>query len=473
MMGVGEITNFVAYIFAPAILVTPLGVFSIVCTAALSPYFLKEHLRAVGKLGCVLVLVGCVMVTLCGPKDREVSTMDELQDQLLHPGFLAYGSAVVSVSVFLMALVPRYGHKYVLLYITICSSFGSLSVMFCKGVGLALKQTIGGTNGFSHWAAWVCLLCLVVCILIETIYMQRALDLFNSSVFMSVNYIFFTSLVIVASSILYTELRELEWKNILLTILGFVVNIVALFLLHLDKQNNNNSNTQYPRESPECVDGGNNGTSRSASRHQEFTHDQDPQTPLMKKSNIVVKDAIEGAQTSPLSKIGLVPSMFGEEGRKNGTYLAFLNTKCVPQKIQQQEKDQRTQQETSEQLSDDDDPEVASHITPSSRSSISCSNDCSYSSRSNFSDNSSLCSPEDLATTKGHIRTEGTHQSLCEVPLIDELQSSSRLNSLPPLSDERKPLATSPAKRGSENPSQQPRPTNELFSDADEVTQLV
>ncbi|MPC29769.1 Magnesium transporter NIPA2 [Portunus trituberculatus] len=238
LMALGELTNFVAYIFAPAILVTPLGVFSIVCTAALSPYFLKERLGKLGKLGCVLVLVGCVVVTLCGPKDREIASMEELQSQLLHPGFLVYAGLVVLVSAFFMALVPRYGHRYVLLYITICSSFGSLSVMFCKGVGLALKQTVGGINEFTNWATWVCLVALIACLLIETIYMQRALDIFNSSVFMSINYVLFTSLVIVASSILYTELAVIGVKNIILTLLGFIVNIAALYLMHLDREDN-------------------------------------------------------------------------------------------------------------------------------------------------------------------------------------------------------------------------------------------
>lgn len=41
IMGMGESLNFLAFIFAPAILVTPLGVVSIVVTAVLSPYFLK------------------------------------------------------------------------------------------------------------------------------------------------------------------------------------------------------------------------------------------------------------------------------------------------------------------------------------------------------------------------------------------------------------------------------------------------
>ncbi|MCL4144379.1 UNVERIFIED_CONTAM: hypothetical protein GTU68_020578 [Idotea baltica] len=436
-MALGELTNFVAYIFAPAILVTPLGVFSIVCTATLSPYFLKERLNTVGKLGCLLVLVGCVIVTLCGPKDREVRTMEELEAQLMHPGFLIYASIVVGVSLFLMALVPRYGHRYVLLYITICSSFGSLSVMFCKGVGLAIKETIGGHNEFRHWATWVCLVCLVGCLLIETVFMQRALDLFNSSVFMSVNYVLFTSLVIVASSILYTELRVLGWKNILLTILGFVVNIVALFMLHLDKEEEAKEAQGEEEAQPE---GG-------------AQPDQGPETPLMTKNNnnIVGGKDVEASRGSPLSGIGLSPGFFGE-AKKGTKFLSFLRSE--------------SHSDQSQSRGEEEPPR-----SPLSRSSLSCNEACSYSSRSNLSDNSSLGTPdEDLpnAPTEG-----GTRQSLCEVPLITELQSSSRLGPGAPL-PERNFSFSSPLQEEAQGTFlKRSRPSSELFSDADDDTQLV
>jgi drug/metabolite transporter (DMT)-like permease len=44
LMVVGEVCNFVAYSFAPAILVTPLGALSVVVCAILSTFFLKETL---------------------------------------------------------------------------------------------------------------------------------------------------------------------------------------------------------------------------------------------------------------------------------------------------------------------------------------------------------------------------------------------------------------------------------------------
>lgn len=39
---------------------------------------------------------------------------------------------------------PRYGSSNVVVYITMCSTSGSLTVMWCKGLGLAIRETILG-----------------------------------------------------------------------------------------------------------------------------------------------------------------------------------------------------------------------------------------------------------------------------------------------------------------------------------------
>lgn len=49
-MGFGEALNFIAYAFAPATLVTPLGALSVIVTALLSQHFLGEILNILGKV---------------------------------------------------------------------------------------------------------------------------------------------------------------------------------------------------------------------------------------------------------------------------------------------------------------------------------------------------------------------------------------------------------------------------------------
>ncbi len=75
---IGEIANFAAYAFAPAILVTPLGALSVLIGAVLGSYFLKEELGTLGKLGCAMCLIGSVIIVLHAPPDKEIQTVDEI-----------------------------------------------------------------------------------------------------------------------------------------------------------------------------------------------------------------------------------------------------------------------------------------------------------------------------------------------------------------------------------------------------------
>ena len=53
--------------------------------------------------------------------------------------------------VFVCYAAPRYGHTNILVYISICSLIGSLSVISVKGLGLAIKESITTREQFTNW----------------------------------------------------------------------------------------------------------------------------------------------------------------------------------------------------------------------------------------------------------------------------------------------------------------------------------
>lgn len=83
---IGEVANFAAYAFAPAILVTPLGALSVLIGAVLGSYFLDEELGTLGKLGCAICLIGSVIIVLHAPPDKEIGTVDEILNYAIQPG---------------------------------------------------------------------------------------------------------------------------------------------------------------------------------------------------------------------------------------------------------------------------------------------------------------------------------------------------------------------------------------------------
>ncbi|XP_011643862.1 magnesium transporter NIPA2 [Pogonomyrmex barbatus] len=237
-MGIGEAANFIAYAFAPASLVTPLGALSVLVSAVLASKYLNEKLNLLGKMGCLLCILGSTIIVLHSPKEEEVSNLSDLVVKIREPGYVAYVLIVImSTLLIIFHFGPAYGKQNILVYICLCSSVGSLTVMSCKGLGLALKETISGKeNAFANWLTWVFIFSVILCIMIQMNYLNKSLDLFDTSVVTPVYYVFFTTLVIIASAILFREWTKMSVENILGASCGFFVVVIAIFLLNAFKE---------------------------------------------------------------------------------------------------------------------------------------------------------------------------------------------------------------------------------------------
>ncbi|GAY56855.1 hypothetical protein CUMW_175110 [Citrus unshiu] len=126
-MVVGEIANFAAYAFAPAILVTPLGALSIIIRhdgdAALAHIILRERLHIFGILGCILCVVGSTTIVLHAPAEREIESVIEVWNLATEPALV-----ITAVFILIFHYIPQYGQTHIMVYIGVCSLVGSLSV---------------------------------------------------------------------------------------------------------------------------------------------------------------------------------------------------------------------------------------------------------------------------------------------------------------------------------------------------------
>uniref|UniRef100_A0A3P9MJU9 NIPA magnesium transporter 2 n=2 Tax=Oryzias TaxID=8089 RepID=A0A3P9MJU9_ORYLA len=238
-MGAGEAANFAAYAFAPATLVTPLGALSVLVSAVLSSYFLTERLNLHGKLGCMLSILGSTTMVIHAPKEEEISSLEHMSKKLVDPGFVVFATLVVIVAlIFIFVVAPRHGQTNILVYITICSVIGALSVSCVKGLGIAIKEAIAGTNVVKNPLAWVLLFSLVGCVSTQINYLNKALDIFNTSLVTPIYYVFFTTSVLTCSAILFKEWEHMGADDVIGTLSGFITIIVGIFLLHAFKDLN-------------------------------------------------------------------------------------------------------------------------------------------------------------------------------------------------------------------------------------------
>ncbi|KXN80938.1 Magnesium transporter NIPA2 [Leucoagaricus sp. SymC.cos] len=235
----GEVANFAAYTFAPPILVTPLGALSVFIgsfSAVLASFLLNEELGHLGRLGCTLCLIGSLIIVLHAPEDQPVETVDEILHYALQPGFLMYCFTVLVFSlVMIYAVVPRYGRSNPVVYISICSLVGSVSVMAIKGFGVAVKLTLSGKNQFTHPSTYVFGIVVALCILVQMNYFNKALDTFSTNVVNPMYYVGFSSCTIVASLILFQGFNTTDGTNTVSLLMGFIVTFLGVHLLNISR----------------------------------------------------------------------------------------------------------------------------------------------------------------------------------------------------------------------------------------------
>ncbi|XP_078509842.1 magnesium transporter NIPA4 [Lissotriton helveticus] len=235
-MGGGEVANFAAYAFAPATVVTPLGALSVLISAVLSSYLLGERLNLLGKLGCMLSILGSTVMVIHAPEEEEVTTLADMSSKLMEPGFLVFVSLLFVASlVLIFYLSPRYGSTNILIYIAVCSIIGAFSVSSVKGLGIAIKELLAGQPVWCDPLSWILLAALVLSVVTQVNYLNKSLDVFNTSLVFPIYYVFFTSVVITTSIILFKEWLAMSAIDIVGCICGFLTIILGVFLLHAFK----------------------------------------------------------------------------------------------------------------------------------------------------------------------------------------------------------------------------------------------
>jgi len=173
LMILGEICNFVAYAFVDAIMVTPLGALSVVITTILSAIFLKERLSFVGKVGCFICIIGSIVIVVNAPPQSSVNRIQDMQGFVIAPGFLTYAGIIIIGCAFVAWWAgPRYGKSSMMVYLTICSLIGGLSVVATQGLGAAVVAQARGESQFNQWFLYVLLVFVVCTLLTEIIYLN-------------------------------------------------------------------------------------------------------------------------------------------------------------------------------------------------------------------------------------------------------------------------------------------------------------
>lgn len=130
LMSIGECGNFLAYGFAPASIVSPLGVIALISNCIIAPVMLKEPFRKRDFIGIVIAVAGAVVVALSSSPEEQKLGPREIWEAISQTAFKVYFGVTVGLIVVLLYMSKRYGEKWVLVDLGLVGLFGELRLSF-------------------------------------------------------------------------------------------------------------------------------------------------------------------------------------------------------------------------------------------------------------------------------------------------------------------------------------------------------
>lgn len=227
-MTTGEAGNFLAYGFAPASIVSPLGVVALISNCIIAPFMLKEPFRKRDALGVIIAVGGAVTVVLSASDNNPKLGPDEIWDLIRRWEFETYLGITCAVIAALMVASNRFGDRNILIDLGLVGLFGE----FCRAL-VRWKQLLTWTGGYTalstkgvasllSYTLWRVItfpvFYLLVAILVGTAVMQikyinRALQRFDATQVIPVQFVLFTLSVIGGSAILYRDFERTSGED--------------------------------------------------------------------------------------------------------------------------------------------------------------------------------------------------------------------------------------------------------------------
>ena len=124
LITVGEMGNFLAYGFAPASIVSPLGVVALVSNCIIAPIVFKEKFRTRDFWGVVIAVFGAVTVVLSANTQETKLDPHAVWDAITTTEFEVYMGVTCGLIVLLMWLSPKYGNRTILIDLGLVGLFG-------------------------------------------------------------------------------------------------------------------------------------------------------------------------------------------------------------------------------------------------------------------------------------------------------------------------------------------------------------
>ncbi|OJD20715.1 hypothetical protein ACJ73_07950 [Blastomyces percursus] len=206
LMTVGEAGNFLAYGFAPASIVSPLGVVALISNCLIAPFMLKETFRRRDLIGVLVSIAGAVTIVLSAKTSETKIGPGEIWGMITRWEFVLYLGLTIALIFGLMWASQKYGRQSILIDLGLVGLFGGYTALSTKGVASLLSFTLWHVITFPITYALVAV--LVFSAVMQIRYINRALQRFDSTQVIPTQFVLFTISVILGSAILYRDFES-------------------------------------------------------------------------------------------------------------------------------------------------------------------------------------------------------------------------------------------------------------------------
>ena len=275
LMVIGEMGNFVAYGFAPASVVSPLGVVALISNCIIAPIMLHEPFRRRDLWGVVVAIAGAVTIVVSAKPSETKLGPDLIWHAITQLEFEVYMLVTAVLMVVGMLASEKYGDRFIFIDLGLVGLFGEYRPMIpsnphyhhhhhhhhhhtqqrqqmscsctqytdqgfdgvigaytalsTKGVSSLLSHTLWRLLTFP--ITYLLLAVLVLSALLQIRYINRALQRFGSTQVIPTQFVLFTISVIVGSAILYRDFERATPARLAKFALGCAMTFLGVYFL--------------------------------------------------------------------------------------------------------------------------------------------------------------------------------------------------------------------------------------------------
>ncbi|KAI3337427.1 DUF803-domain-containing protein [Xylariaceae sp. AK1471] len=229
LMTVGEMGNFLAYGFAPASIVSPLGVVALISNCVIAPIFFGEVFRKQDFWGVVIAVGGAITVVLSAKGEETKLDPHDVWDAITTMAFEIYLGITIFLIVVLMWASPRYGNRTILIDLGLVGLFGGYTALTTKGVSSMLSSTL--LKAFATPVTYGLVIVLLGTAVMQVRYVNKALQRFDSTQVIPIQFVIFTLSVIIGSAVLYRDFERTTAEQAAKFVGGCLLTFFGVFLI--------------------------------------------------------------------------------------------------------------------------------------------------------------------------------------------------------------------------------------------------